>query len=136
VSLDRLGRSTLHILQTIHDLTEKGVQIKSLKNGEDLTTPNGKLMAAIFSALAEWERELINERAAEGRAARAANGTTKVRPKTALSEANIATVRELHEQGLSPADIVDHKRVRKAKVPMSRATVYRALAIIKEQQPT
>jgi DNA invertase Pin-like site-specific DNA recombinase len=118
-SLDRLGRSAMHILQTIHDLTEAGISIKSLKNSEDLTSVNGRLMVTIFSAIAEWEREIINERAAEAREARRGKGEHVGRP-LALTPSQVTTVRLLKQNGHRPTDIARDMGV-------SRATVYRAL---------
>jgi hypothetical protein len=60
--LDRLGRNLRHLVNTIHDLTEKGIGFKVLTGqgaSLDTTTPSGKLVFGIFAALAEFERELI-----------------------------------------------------------------------------
>lgn len=119
-SLDRFGRTTLHILQTIEELANKGVTIKSLKKGEEFEGITGKLILTILAALAEWERENINERAAEGRAARAAKGDRKPRPKTALKPDTVAAVKALRAQGMTIEKIASAQQI-------SRASVYRAL---------
>jgi DNA invertase Pin-like site-specific DNA recombinase len=62
--LDRLGRSLQHLLRRISDLSRWGVGFASLcDSGIDTTTPTGRLMMQIPGALAEYEKELIPERA-------------------------------------------------------------------------
>lgn len=75
--LDRLGRSLRHLINTMHDLTKRGVGLKVLAGqgaSIDTTTPTGKLVFGIFAALAEFERELIGERTRAGLAAARARG--------------------------------------------------------------
>lgn len=75
--LDRLGRSLHHLVNTIHDLTMRGVGFKVLTGhgaSIDTTTPSGKLVFGIFAALAEFERELISERTKAGLASARARG--------------------------------------------------------------
>jgi Resolvase, N terminal domain/Domain of unknown function (DUF4158) len=66
--LDRLGRNLHHLVNTVHDLTARGVGLKVLTGqGAAIdTTTAGKLVFGIFAALAEFERELISERTAAG----------------------------------------------------------------------
>jgi DNA invertase Pin-like site-specific DNA recombinase len=126
VSLDRLGRSALHLMQTVAMLEERGVRVRSLKDGENMGGATGKLMRGLMALVAEWEREMNAERVAEARAARAARAADGEqiagRPRTAMTEANVAKVRKLKAKGHSAADI--------AKLTeMSRASVYRLLSI-------
>ena len=67
--LNRLGRSLRHLVETVNVLAGRGVAFASLHEGIDTTTSTGRLVFHIFAALAEFERELIAERAAVGRAA-------------------------------------------------------------------
>jgi DNA invertase Pin-like site-specific DNA recombinase len=63
--LDRLGRNLRHLVNTVHDLTQRGVGFKVLTGhgaAVDTTTPAGQLVFGIFAALAEFERALIAER--------------------------------------------------------------------------
>lgn len=62
----RLARSVRDLLYIVDELTAKGVQLKSLKEQFDTTTPQGKLMLTIFAGLAEFEREMILQRQCEG----------------------------------------------------------------------
>ena len=81
--LDRLGRDLRHLVNTVHDLTDRGIGLKVL-TGEgaaiDTTTASGKLVFGIFAALAEFERALISERTVAGLAAARARGRTGGRP--------------------------------------------------------
>ena len=81
-SIYRFGRSLQDLLTLINQLNEKGVQFRSIKEGDiDTTTPTGKLVFSIFASLAEFERSVIKERQAEGIAIAKANGTYKGRVK-------------------------------------------------------
>jgi DNA invertase Pin-like site-specific DNA recombinase len=123
-SLDRLGRTALHVLTTIADLTEKGIAVRSLKDGEDLTSTTGKLLAGIIVHIAEWERSMNAERVAEARAARTARAKAGEqvagRPRTAMLPATIKAVHSLKASGMGAAEIAKNQKI-------SRASVYRAL---------
>jgi DNA invertase Pin-like site-specific DNA recombinase len=81
VALDRLGRSLAGIVRTVETLSERGVMLRSLREGIDYSTAVGRMVAGIFAALAEYERELIHERAAVARQAAHAprKATTRAR---------------------------------------------------------
>jgi DNA invertase Pin-like site-specific DNA recombinase len=75
--LDRLGLNLRHLVNTIYDLTTRGIGLKVLTGhgaSIDTTTPAGKLVFGIFAALAEFERELISERTKVGIASARARG--------------------------------------------------------------
>ena len=81
--LDRLGRNLRHLINTVHDLTTRGVGLKVLTGqgaALDTTTPGGKLIFGIFASLAEFERELISERTKEGLKSARARGRKGGRP--------------------------------------------------------
>lgn len=70
-SIDRLGRNTLDILQTVENLTAKGINVISEKEGIQTITngernPMAKMLLGILSTLAEFERDRILERQREG----------------------------------------------------------------------
>lgn len=107
-SIDRLGRNTLDILQTIESLTAKGVNVISQKEGlqtivDGKPNPTAKMMLGILSTLAEFEREMIKERQREGIAKAKERGAYKAnggRPTQSASEffnnaKNAACLREL-----------------------------------------
>lgn len=118
-SFDRLGRSLLHCLETANMLSERGIMLKSLKEGIDYSTSHGRLMAGIFGAFAEYERVLINERAAEARAAASARGK-HIGPPHKLTSDQRRQIRSLRNSGESIADLCK-------SFGCSRATLYRAL---------
>jgi len=88
--LDRLGRSLIHLIETVSQLEERGIGFRSLQESIDTTSSGGRLVFQIFGALAEFERNLIRERTLAGLSAARARGRTGGRPK-ALD----ATKREL-----------------------------------------
>ena len=86
-SISRFGRSLQDLLYLINQLNEKRVQFRSLKEGDiDTTTPTGKLVFSIFSSLAEFERETIRQRQAEGIAIAKAKGLYKGRRKIEIDK--------------------------------------------------
>ena len=92
--IDRIGRDLRHLVNTVHDLTKRGVGLKVLTGqgaNIDTTTANGRLVFGIFAALAEFERELIIERTKAGLAsarARGRNGGRK--PKMTAAKLRLA----------------------------------------------
>ncbi len=78
--LDRLGRSIQHLIHTITYLLDKKIGFKSLQENIDTSTSGGKLIFHIFSALAEFERDLIQERTQAGLKAARARGKMGGRP--------------------------------------------------------
>ena len=79
--LDRLGRSINHLIQTLNSFNEQKIGFKSLHENVDTTTSTGKLIFHIFSALAEFERDLIGERTKAGLLAARARGKKGGRPQ-------------------------------------------------------
>lgn len=82
--LDRLGRDLKHLIDTIDELRQRDVGFKVLAGAGapiDTTTANGRLIFAVFAALAEYERELIAERTKAGLQAARARGRMGGRPR-------------------------------------------------------
>jgi DNA invertase Pin-like site-specific DNA recombinase len=79
--LDRSGRSLKELIETVNDLTERGIELRSLKENIDTSTPTGKLMFHVIAALAEFERDIIQERTLAGLEAARARGRKGGRPK-------------------------------------------------------
>jgi DNA invertase Pin-like site-specific DNA recombinase len=119
-SLDRLGRSLSQIVALADELNRRGIILQSLKEKIDYSTVTGRMLAGIFGSLAEYERELINERAADARAAAAARGRQTGRPAK-LTPDQARQLRALHAGGESVASLCSSFKV-------SRPTVYRVLA--------
>ena len=95
--LDRLGRSLIHLIETVGQLEEKGTGFRSLQEAIDTTTSSGKLVFQIFGALAEFERNLIRERTQAGLAAARARGRKGGRPKV-LNKTKIELAYKLYDE--------------------------------------
>ncbi|WP_076246519.1 recombinase family protein [Mycobacterium sp. SP-6446] len=119
--LDRLGRNTLHILETVKILTDRGVTLVSTSDGIDSSTAAGRMMIGVLGSLAEYERELVKERTALKRAVSLANGTKFGRKKKVPDPSHIATARRMKDDGHTARDIAKYLGV-------SRATLYRYLS--------
>jgi DNA invertase Pin-like site-specific DNA recombinase len=119
--LDRLGRNTLHILETVKALTQRGVTLISTTDGIDSSTAAGRKMIGVLGSLAEYERELVKERTALKRAISLANGTKFGRRRKVDHPSHIATARRMKDDGHVAKDIAKYLGV-------SRATLYRYLA--------
>jgi DNA invertase Pin-like site-specific DNA recombinase len=119
-SLDRLGRSLSGILRVVETFKDRGVTLRSLKESIDTSTDVGVMLLGIFGTLAEYERKLINERAADARTAAQARGKQTGRPRV-LKPDQVALARRMKDSGESVSTICDTLKV-------SRATLYRMLA--------
>ncbi len=115
--LARLGRTMLDLIATVTGLGERGIEFRSLKENIDTTTPAGRMVFGILASLAQFERETINERAAEGRAAAKARGRTGGRP--AVDPAKVEAAKQLVAGGMSAAGAA-------RATGISRATLYRS----------
>ena len=118
--LDRLGRNTLHILETVKALTDRGVTLVSVTDGIDSSTPSGRMMIGVLGSLAEYERELVKERTALKRQQSRANGARFGRPKSVNDLVHMATAKRMKADGHTARDIAKFLGV-------SRATLYRYL---------
>ena len=85
-SYSRLARSTHDLLEMVETFTAKGVAFRSLKEDIDTSTPQGKLMLTIFAGLAQFERECLLQRQAEGIAVAKSQGKYKGRTPTPVPE--------------------------------------------------
>ncbi len=133
-SWDRMGRSLIGILQIVQLLSERQINIKSIKEGFETLLPDNRpnpisqIMVSMLSSLAQMHRELINDRCKDGIAARKARpggypgrklGSTQT--DTRLLERHLIvqkklvrglTIREIHEiTGRSTATIMKVKKV-------------------------
>lgn len=85
--LDRLGRSLKDLIELVEHIKAKGVELKSLQDNIDTSTPTGKLTFNIFASIAQFERDIIRERTKAGLAAARARGRLGGRPKGLSKEA-------------------------------------------------
>jgi DNA invertase Pin-like site-specific DNA recombinase len=110
--LDRLGRDLRHLVNTVHDLTARGIGFRVL---------TGKLVFGIFAALAEFERELIVERTKAGLAAARARGRFGGRPYK-------MTVPKLRLAMASMGNPETHVGALCKELEITRQTLYRHVA--------
>lgn len=103
--LDRLGRSVQHLIETIKKLSERGIGFKSLQENIDTTTSGGKLIFHIFSALAEFERDLIKERTNAGLKAARVRGRLGGRPPLLKSDEVKKMLKYYDEQKITVDEI-------------------------------
>lgn len=83
--LDRIGRTTVGLIQFVTKLNEKGIHFKSISENIDTSSASGKLIFQIFCVLAEHERNVLIERTQAGLKSARARGKNGGRPK-GLSE--------------------------------------------------
>lgn len=119
VRLDRLGRSMLHLVQTVHELQERGIGFRSLSESIDTTSAAGKLVLHIFAGLADFERELIRERTRDALQAKKRRGE-RIGRRPALSPSRLLAAREMLANGHGASHVA---RVLK----VGRSTLYRSL---------
>lgn len=80
--LDRLARSTRHLLETMETIHDAGAKFQSLSEPwANTTTYAGKMIMTVFAGIAEFERDLIRERTMAGREAAKGRGIRFGRPK-------------------------------------------------------
>lgn len=102
--LDRLGRSTIDLLNKIDSLTAREIGFVSLTDNIETVTPGGRLVMTIMAALAEFERNLIVERTKAGQAAARARGVQIGHaPKIDRAKAE-----QMFRQGKTAADVARH----------------------------
>jgi len=120
VGIDRLGRNAAEVMTTIRDLGQRGIVLRSLREGIDTSTAAGRMVAGVLASLAELELELGRERRSAAREARRARGQHVGRPR-ALDEPKAALARRMHAAGEPVKTIAE-------TLGVSVATVYRVVA--------
>lgn len=118
--IDRLGRNAAEVMLTIRDLGERGIVLRSLREGIDTSNATGRMVAGVLASLAELELELGRERRSASRAARKARDLPIGRPK-ALTADQIRQAEALRASG-EPVPVIAQT------LGVSRATLYRTLA--------
>lgn len=125
-SFSRLSRSTKDLLEIIDKLTQMGVNLVSLKEKLDTTTPTGKLMLTMLAALSQFERDIIAERTRDGLRAARARGRKGGRKPVGSEEAKRKALAMYSANSLTNTEI--------AKISgVSTATLSRWIAAHKQE---
>ena len=113
-----------HLITLVEDLRDRGVGFRSIQEGAiDTTSASGELIFNIFSALAQFERRLIQERTKAGLAVARSRGRRGGRPRIEGEETKVLAAKKLAEdKTISIDDICSTLRI-------SRSTYYRYLAM-------
>jgi DNA invertase Pin-like site-specific DNA recombinase len=119
--LDRLGRSTSHLMDIIEHLNENNIGFVSVTDNLDTTTAMGKMIFTVFAAFAEFERNLISERTKAGLQAVKAKGVKLGQP-IKWTEKQIKQVIQMKSKGIKVSDIS-----KAMNIPQS--TIYHLLSI-------
>lgn len=124
--LDRLGRTAKGLLTLLDELQGLGVGFVSLREGFDLSTPAGRLMAGVLASVSAYEVEVKRERQLAGIAKAKADGRTwggrKPGTRVKLTLEKEQLIHRLHGEGKPIAAIA---RI----VGLTRKTIYRVIAM-------
>ena len=126
VRLDRVGRSVRNLIDVVNELGERGVDLVALDQQVDTTSPTGKLVFHVLSAISEFERDIVKERTRDGLQAARARGRVGGRRRK-LTDAQVALARRLYDEvgdDGKRAHTVDQIA---GMVGVTRGTIYRAL---------
>jgi DNA invertase Pin-like site-specific DNA recombinase len=122
--LDRLGRTAKGLTALFDDLRERSVNLISLRDGVDLSTPAGRLMANVLASVAAYETEVRAERVLAGQAAaRAAGkkwGGSKKGRRLKVTDEQVTVIRKMHQERFPISAIA-------RATGLSRPTVYAVL---------
>ena len=123
--LDRLGRTASGLTALFDKLVRLHVGLVSLKDGLDLSTPAGRLIANVLASVASYENEVRSERILAGQSVARANGVTwggsKKGRRLSVTDEQVSAVHKLDAKGESKSAIA-------RATGLSRPTVYRLIA--------
>jgi DNA invertase Pin-like site-specific DNA recombinase len=125
--LDRLGRTASGLAELFAEFNARKVNLVSLRDGLDLSTPAGRLMGHVLASVAEYETEVRAERVLAGLEAARERGVRLGRPSGVHTAVKVtpeqaSQVRRLNGEGKGVTEIA-------RGVGLSRPTVYRILAV-------
>ncbi|CPW83105.1 recombinase family protein [Mycobacteroides abscessus] len=116
-AVDRIGRSVREVASALADLTDRGIALRSLREGVDTSTPTGRAVVQIMSSIAELELELGKERRTASRESRVSRGLPATRPPK-LDGAQQERLIRLYQSGEPVSELM-------SLFGVSRATVFR-----------
>jgi DNA invertase Pin-like site-specific DNA recombinase len=116
--LDRLARSTQHLLEIADLVRRKRADLHILNLNIETSSATGKLLLTMIAAVATFEREMMLERQREGIAKAKAEGKYRGRKPTARARAS--EIKSLKAEGVRPTEIA-------RRLGIGRASIYRVL---------
>ena len=125
-SLDRLARNLSDLLTMVQNLTSRGISVRFINERLDFdadreASPVAKLMLSMVGAFAEFERNMIKRRQAEGIALARERGVYKGRQRS-VTDKQIQEVRTMIDMGVPLSKATK-------KVGISRTTAYKYLKV-------
>jgi DNA invertase Pin-like site-specific DNA recombinase len=120
VKLDRISRSTKHLIELSETFDRMGVNFVSLGDSIDTTTPMGRFFFRVMASIAELERDMIAERTKDGLEAARARGHCGGRPKSPKDSVSRA-IRMYESRSFTVREITEATGI-------SKSTLYRSLA--------
>lgn len=120
--LDRLFRSLKHLVATLNELQELGIEFISLKDSIDLTTPSGRLLTHLLASFAEFEAAIIRERVLAGLKAARVRGVKLGTPR----KIDHSKVHSLIQKGQTTSSIA-------AQLGISEPSVSRIRMLMKQK---
>lgn len=122
--LDRLGRTARGLTALFEDLREKKVNLISLRDGVDLSTAAGRLMANVLASVAQYETEVRGERVREGQRVARRNGKRWGGSKAGVRKKVTTTqVKAIHSMKAEGEPITEISKA----LGLSRPTIYDVL---------
>lgn len=122
--LDRLGRTASGLTALFEDFQKRSINLVSLKDGVDLSTAAGRLMANVLASVAAYDNEVRSERVLAGQAKARADGKkwggSKAGKRKKVSKTQIRIIKRMKDEGEKVA------RIARA-VGLSRPTIYDVL---------
>ncbi|MEH7126030.1 recombinase family protein [Bacillus sp. JJ1773] len=115
--LDRISRSTKHLIELVELFEEKEVEFVSVQDNIDTSTALGRFFFRIMASIAELERDIISERTRAGLSAARARGRNGGRPTVDKKKVQLA-LKMYHSNEYSIKQILQATRI-------SQATLYR-----------
>ena len=124
--LARLGHNTVHAIQLVEELNQRGVHFRALDLGIDSHTPAGKMIISVFSSFNQYERENNRQKSLAGIELAKQQGKHLGRPAGRDAE-KLAKVATALQKGLSVAEIVTLTGISRASVKRYRKHLQAAL---------
>ena len=126
--LDRIAGSEKMAIETINDLAERGVNIRSLTEPDiDTTTPMGRALFGIVAVFAQLRVDTIRENTRRGLAHARSQGRVGGRPSV-MTPRRVAAAEQMRGEGKTLVHIA-------AVLGVGKSTVARALAKLDEETP-